>query len=76
MLKSVLSYLNIVLKMIRYNLRIVFGGNFIWFVVAAYLFFIVIGGINAFLDYNINNDEIYGFLLFFVLLLVFYLALF
>ena len=48
----------------RYNMRIIFGGKFIYFVLAAFLFFMVFGTIIA-LDNNVMGiEDIYGLLAF------------
>lgn len=56
----------------RYNIRIVFGGKFIYFIVAAVLFFLTIGAIMAFDSSYILMYEIYDLLIFPTVLLVFY----
>lgn len=59
-------------KLARYNIRIVFGGKFIYFIVAAVLFFLAIGAIMAFDSDYILQYEIYDLLIFPTILLVFY----
>ncbi|MFC2113529.1 hypothetical protein ACFLTA_09705 [Bacteroidota bacterium] len=60
------------LNLARYNIRIVFGGKFIYFIVAAVLFFLAIGAIMAFDSDYILQYEIYDLLIFPTVLLVFY----
>ena len=60
----------------RYNMRIIFGGKFIYFVLAAFLFFMVFGTIIA-LDNNVMGiEDIYGLLAFPAILLVFFPSVF
>jgi hypothetical protein len=58
--------------MARYNIRVVFGGRFIYFILAAYLFYLTIGTIMAFDDDFIRMSEIYDLLILPAVLLVFY----
>lgn len=60
------------LRLIRYNIRIIFGGKFGYFILGATLFFLVFGAIMAFEDATIDVKEVYGLLLFPAILLVFY----
>lgn len=64
------------ISLARYNMRIIFGGKFIYFVLAAFIFFLVFGIIIA-LDSNIMGmDEVYGLLAFPAILLVFFPSVF
>jgi len=64
------------ISLARYNMRIIFGGRFIYFVLAAFIFFLVFGTIIA-LDNNVLQiDEIYGLLAFPAILLVFFPSVF
>jgi hypothetical protein len=59
-------------NMARYNMRIIFGGRFVYFILAALIFFLLFGTIMA-LDANeMDLADIYGILLFPAILLVFY----
>ncbi len=60
------------INLARYNIRIVFGGKFIYFIVAAVLFFLAIGTIIAFDESYLTQEDVYGLLIFPVILLVFY----
>ncbi|MEN8226856.1 MAG: hypothetical protein ABFS38_01785 [Bacteroidota bacterium] len=60
----------------RYNMKIIFGGKFIYFILAAFLFFLVFGTIIA-LDSNVIwTAEIYGLVAFPAILLAFYPSVF
>jgi len=61
-----------IIKLGRYNLRIVFGGKFIYFIFASLGFFLLIGTIMAFDESYMGIDDVYGILIFPTILLVFY----
>jgi hypothetical protein len=60
----------------RYNMRIIFGGKFIYFILAALIFFLVFGTIIALDGTYIGMDDIYGLLAFPAILLVFFPSVF
>jgi len=69
------KYLNIqrnLLSLARYNMRIVFGGKFVYFVLAAFLFFLLLGLIEALDENYIGMNDVFGILTFPAILLVFY----
>ncbi|MEN8117354.1 MAG: hypothetical protein ABFS16_10265 [Bacteroidota bacterium] len=62
--------------MIRYNLKIIFANRFIWFLLAAFGFFIFIS-VQLVLDRNVMSEgSIYGTLIFPGILLIFYPTVF
>lgn len=63
-------------RMIRYNLKVVFAGRFIWFMLASLGFFILITLITLFSGEPISTQSIYSLILFPGLLLVFYPTVF
>jgi len=64
------------ISLARYNMRIIFGGKFIYFVLAAFIFFLIFGTIIA-LDNNVMSiDDIYGLLAFPAILLLFFPSVF
>ncbi|MCF8358340.1 MAG: hypothetical protein K9H26_06250 [Prolixibacteraceae bacterium] len=63
-------------KMIRYNLKIIFGNRFIWFLVSALAIFLFIVGFNLFNGQMITEAGIYRILLLVGTLLLFYPAAF
>jgi hypothetical protein len=66
----------ILIKMIRYNLRIIFANRFIWFVLAALGIFVFFA-IQVVLDRNTMSDgTVYGLLIFPGILLIFYPSVF
>lgn len=65
-----------ILKLARYNLKIIFGGKFVYFVIAAFLFFILIGTIMAFENSNVRAKDIYNLLIFPAFLLIFFPVVF
>jgi len=63
---------HLILKMIRYNMRVIFGNRFIWFLLVS-LGFLIFIAITAVLDGDNTNEElVYNILVFPGLLLVFY----
>lgn len=62
----------LLLNMLRLNLKIVFSGRFVYFLVAAWLFFLVIIGLMLFSDNNPDVSDIYDLLLFPGILIMFY----
>jgi hypothetical protein len=67
------SYLLLLYKLINYNVKVIFGNKFIYFVVAAFLFFAFIITITIVDDEaDFNEALIFGFLVFPGLLLIFY----
>jgi hypothetical protein len=68
----VTQILEITGRLIRYNLRIVFGNKFFLFCLAAVLFFLLVVVINLFSDTNPTAGTVYALLLLPGLLLIFY----
>ncbi len=66
------SYLLLLYKLITYNVKVIFANKFVYFVLAAFLFFSFIITITIFDDPDFNEAVIYGFLVFPGLLLIFY----
>ncbi|MFO7617892.1 MAG: hypothetical protein R6V75_11640 [Bacteroidales bacterium] len=67
---------NWVFNMIRYNLKVIFGGKFIWFLLASLAFFIIVLLITLFSGSTIHSGTMYELLLYPGLLLVFYPTVF
>jgi hypothetical protein len=73
---NIKNSLLILIKMIRYNLRIIFANRFIWFVLAALGIFVFFA-IQVVLDRNTMSDgTVYGLLIFPGILLIFYPSVF
>jgi len=64
------------LLMARYNMRIIFGGRFVYFILAAVIFYLLVGTIMAFDNPRIDLSEIYGLIAFPAVLLAFYPSVF
>jgi len=60
----------------RHNLRIIFGGRFVYFLLASLIFFLVVGTITALDNEYIWLSEIYGLIAFPAILLAFYPSVF
>ena len=63
-------------KVVKYNLKIIFAGKFIWFLLAAFVFFAYFMFQSAWNRAEINEGLIYDLLMFPCVLLVFYPAVF
>lgn len=66
------SYLLLLYRLMTYNVKVIFGNKFVYFVVAAFLFFAFIITLTILDDPDFNEAGIYGFLVFPGLLLIFY----
>ena len=64
--------LRLLVTIISYNLKIVFSGRFVYFLIAAWLFFLVIIGIMLFSDGTPIINDIYDLLIFPGILIMFY----
>jgi len=70
------SILQNIYSLARYNMRIIFGGKFIYFILAAFIFFLVFGTIIALDNSFMRIEDIYGLLAFPAILLVFFPSVF
>lgn len=66
------SSLTLLYRLITYNTKVIFANKFIYFVLAALLFFGFIITVTIFEDPNFNEAVIFGFLVFPGILLIFY----
>jgi len=64
------------LSLARYNMKIIFGGKFIYFILAAFIFFLVFGIIMALESSDMWLEDMYGLLAFPAILLVFFPSVF
>ena len=64
------------ISLARYNMKIIFGGKFIYFILAAFIFFLVFGIILALESGDMWLEDIYGLLAFPAILLVFFPSVF
>lgn len=62
--------------MIRYNLKIIFANKFIYFMIAAVAFYLLVTGIMLFSDVMPGEEDIYNTLIFPGLLVIFYPVIF
>ena len=63
-------------KMIRYNMKIIFSGRFIWFLLAAFAFFLIFAIQMVWNNVIFNEAQIYNLLIFPGILLIFYPTVF
>lgn len=69
-------WFDLIRKMARYNLKIIFAGRFIWFVIAALAFFLLLSVNLVFNQPGFGSSSVYSILLFPGILLVFYPTVF
>ncbi len=70
------NFIELLGKMVQYNLKIIFAGKFFWFLLAAFGFFAFFMFQQAWNRAEINEGSIYNLLLFPCLLLIFYPVVF
>ena len=70
------KYTTLATKIVQYNLKIIFAGKFIWFLLAAFSFFAFFMYQQAYDRAEINEGTIYNLLMFPCLLLIFYPVVF
>ncbi|HAM09559.1 MAG: hypothetical protein A2X05_01280 [Bacteroidetes bacterium GWE2_41_25] len=73
---NITNFINLIYKMIVYNLRIIFANKFIWFLAGSVIFYLGLSVIYVFESDVSNMDDLYGVFLFSGLLLVFYPSVF
>jgi hypothetical protein len=67
---------DLVLRMARYNLKIIFAGRFVWFVLASLVFFLLLSVNLVFNIPGFNSSSVYNILIVPGILLVFYPTVF
>ncbi|MFO7851223.1 MAG: hypothetical protein ACQERS_03450 [Bacteroidota bacterium] len=75
-IEKIANIVDIVVKMVRYNLKIIFANRFIWFLLAALAFYIGLTLIYVFTEDVSKVEDLYGVFVFCGILLVFYPAVF
>lgn len=73
---TVKQWIPLLSKVVKYNLKIIFAGKFIWFLLAAFVFFAYFMFQSAWNRVEVNEGLIYNLLMFPCVLLVFYPAVF
>lgn len=68
--------IQVTVSMIRYNLKVIFSNKFIYFLIAAIAFYLMVTGIMLFGDTNPIDEDIYNALIFPGLLIIFYPVIF
>ncbi|MFN8239311.1 MAG: hypothetical protein U0X39_00985 [Bacteroidales bacterium] len=74
--KNIINYLDLVTKMIRYNLRIIFANKFIWFLAGSVVFYLGLSVIYVFSNDVSRLSDLWGVFIFCGILLVFYPSVF
>jgi hypothetical protein len=75
-ISNIYNFSLLILKMVVYNLRIIFANKFIWFLAGSVVFYLGLSVIYVFANDISKMDDLYGVFLFSGLLLVFYPAVF
>jgi hypothetical protein len=75
-MKKIIQLLYLTREMIRYNLKIIFGNRFIYFLISAIVLFLFIVGLNLFNGETISEAGVYRVLILTGALLLFYPAAF
>ena len=70
------QFISLLPRLIKYNLKIIFAGKFIWFLLAAFLFFAYFLFQIAWSRSEVNEGVVYNLLMFPCVLLVFYPSVF
>jgi ABC-type transport system involved in multi-copper enzyme maturation permease subunit len=73
---SLRSNIQNIISLARYNMKIIFGGKFVYFILAAFIFFLVFGIIMALEASDLVMEDVYGLLAFPAILLVFFPSVF
>lgn len=73
---NIRNNLYIFIKMIRYNLRIIFANKFIWFLLSAFGFFLFVSIQTVWNGGTLSDGSIYNILIFPGILLIFYPSVF
>ncbi len=73
---NIQNNLFILVKMIRYNLKIIFANRFIWFLIASLAFFLFFAIMRVVNNQGIGEDVVYELLIFPGILLIFYPSVF
>lgn len=68
--------INLATSMVRYNLKIIFANKFVYFMIAAFAFFLLVIGIMLFSEGTPTEEDIYNTLIFPGLLILFYPVIF
>lgn len=70
--KYITNLTDLIIKQIRYNFKIIFGGKFFYFLLSAVGFFLMVSTISLFSNANPDEGDVYNLLIFPGILLVFY----
>jgi hypothetical protein len=69
---NITERIRLLISIARYNLKIVFSGRFVYFLIAAWLFFLVIDGLMLFSENSLDVSDVYDLMLFPGILILFY----
>jgi hypothetical protein len=75
-INNLISFFNLIYRMINYNLRIIFANKFTWFLAGSVLFYLGLSVIYVFSEDVSRMQHLYGVFIFSGILLVFYPSVF
>ena len=58
-MSSIRSGIQNIIALARYNMKIIFGGKFVYFILAAFIFFLVFGTIMALENSDMTIENVY-----------------
>ena len=70
--KKIANFWSLLRKMVKYNIKVIFGNRFIWFVLAAIAFYFFVAITNIYDNTQIDDGFVYGLQIMPGLLLIFY----
>jgi hypothetical protein len=73
---KILSFLTLIISIIKFNFRIIFANRFIWFMLGSIAFYIILSLNHVFTENIMEIADMYGILLFSGILIVFYPTVF
>ncbi|MEA1886078.1 MAG: hypothetical protein U9N72_02565, partial [Bacteroidota bacterium] len=75
-INRIVNLVDVIARMVKYNLKIIFANRFIWFLLGAVAFYIGLTLIYVFTEDVSRVEDLYGVFVFCGILLVFYPAVF
>lgn len=75
-LSNIVKLLTLIIRMGRYNLKIIFAGKFVWFILSALVFYILLAINLVYDETGFDSSSVYSILVFPGILLVFYPTVF
>jgi len=73
---KILSFLTLIISIIKFNFRIIFANRFIWFMLGSIAFYVILSLNYVLTESTMKIEDMYGILLFSGILIVFYPTVF